>query len=669
MRPIEDPEHRLAHPNLGEGAGSLLRASRWSRLGLVLLLILVAALPYANTLRNGFVYDDPMQIVDNPYIQDFRHLREIFTTSVWSYLGDFQATTSYYRPAMLLGYLFCYRLFGPRPFGFHLANLVVNVGVVCLLFLLTQRMFHSHGMAFVAAAMFALHPVHTEPVAWIAGITELEVAFFYLLTFWFFLRTAEPGEKWAGVVQMGMAGSFVGAMLSKEQALTLPLLATVYEHLYREDSAKATWAQKLSRYGLLWLLALAYLVIRARFLGSLVPNVSRSFLNAAEVFFSGLALVAQYFWKLLWPVRLCAYYVFPDELAPLLPWTLGGVVALAFSALLFALLWRHGREASFGVVWFLVTLAPVLNARWMPGNVFTERYLYLPSVGFCWVVAWTVVRWWRTPSLHKTLWRGALGGAACLITVLCVYRIVTRNRDWRDDVTLYRRTLAVSPDANYIHNNLGGIYWQQGNVEAAEQEWRQALELAPYDVRALHNLGMLAKRQKRYEEAIGFFFRALSIQPDFAAVHLDLGETYREMGMPQDAELQFRAAVALSPLSFRTRNALGNFYLETRRLPEAEEQFRRSLEGKPTRDAYLGLGFVCWIKGDREPAERFFKSAEVLDPSGSLVHTTLGSFYAQAGRTAEAVREYEAVLQADPSNLEAQAALKKLESQAPHAKQ
>jgi tetratricopeptide (TPR) repeat protein len=669
MQPLEAPEPLVAPPTFGERAGVLLWASRWSGLGLLLLLVLLATLPYANTLRNGFVYDDPMQILDNPYVHDFRHLREIFTTTVWSYLGDFRATSSYYRPVMELGYLFCYRFLGPRPFGFHLANLLANAGVVLILFFLTRRMFHTLGIAFVAAAIFALHPIHTEPVNWIAGITELELAFFSLLTFWFFLQTAEATGRWAGAVQMGMAVSFGAAMLSKEQALMLPLLITVYEHVYRKDGTQATWARKLPRYGLLWVLALAYLIMRARLLGSLVPYVSRPYLGAAEVFLSSLALVAQYFWKLMWPAHLLAYYVFPDELAPLLPWTLGGAVALALSALFFAVLWRHAREASFGLIWFLVTLAPVLNPRWMPSNAFAERYLYLPSVGFCWVVACTVVKLWRRPSLHKSLWRGALGCAACLITILCVLRIVTRNPVWRDEVTLYRTTLAVSPDAYYIHNNLGVAYWRQGNNQAAEQEWQQTLELDSRNVLALHNLGMLAKQRKRYDEAVGFLFRALLIQPKFSGIHLELGETYEEMGRPQEAELQLRAAVALSPLSVRARNALGNFYVQAKRLSEADEQFRRSLEIMPTRDAYLGRGLICWTRADRGQAERFFKSAQALDSSDRYVHLVLGLFYGEAGRTVEAVKEYKAVLQADPNNQQAQAELKKLESHVSHAQQ
>ena len=113
--------------------------ARWTDAWLLLFLILCAAWPYTNILFNAFVYDDNTQVLNNPYLQSFRHLREIFTTTVWSYVGA-QGVTNYYRPLMTFGYLLCYQFFGPLAYGFHLASLVLHVGVVCVLFLVTQRM-------------------------------------------------------------------------------------------------------------------------------------------------------------------------------------------------------------------------------------------------------------------------------------------------------------------------------------------------------------------------------------------------------------------------------------------------------------------------------------------------------------------------------------------------
>src|SRR5713226_7232763 len=296
---------------------------------LLSLLFLLAVMPYANTLANSFVYDDYPQLVDNPYVRSFRYLREVFGTTVWSFQGA-QGITNYYRPLMTFGYLLCYQLFGPLPYGFHLANLLLHAAVVLILFAVTRRLFGNAALAFLAAALFALHPVHTESVAWVAGVTDIELTLCYLLAFWFFLRLEEPGGTLAR--HAALAGSFVLALLSKEQALTLPLLATLYEHFYRDDRKQTSARQKASRYAALWVLAAAYLVLRARFLGGLAPVLQRPNLSWPEAFLSALALVGQYLGKLLWPLHLCAFYVFHKSSRLSDPPVLAGVFALLVCA-------------------------------------------------------------------------------------------------------------------------------------------------------------------------------------------------------------------------------------------------------------------------------------------------------------------------------------------------
>jgi Flp pilus assembly protein TadD len=628
----------------------------------LLILFALAVLPYLATLRNGFVYDDYDQVLINPYIRNFHHLREIFTSSVWSFMGDFRGSSNYYRPVMSLGYLFCYQLFGPNALGFHLANLLANLGVVLLVFLVTLKMFRSVAVALAAACIFALHPIHSEAVDWIAAVTELELAFFYLLTFGFFLASARAAGKCSAPLQIGMAGSFVLALLSKEQALTLPLLATLYEHFFREDHAETTRAQKLRRYGALWLLVAVYLVVRARYLGGFAPSFERSGFGAEDIVISALALVGRYCWKLVWPAELCAYYLFPTAVTALSRWALAGAVALAICGLAFVALRKSNRQAAFGVVWLLATLAPVLNVRWMTSNAFAERYLYLPSVGFCWIVGWAGVQGWNSLSARGSRWRVALPLAAGLIATLGSIRIVTRTRDWRDNITFYTATLAISPEAYYIHNNLGTVYWAQGNVPAAETEWRTALRLAPASEYALHNLGLVANERKNYHEAEILFLRALAIRPNYSDAHLDLGKTYEATGRLEEAEVQLLTAEKLSPLNVRAHNALSEFYFDRRRLSEAEAEARRSLEIQPTLQGYWDLGWPELLRGDRSGAENAFRDAEALSPSDSRAHFILGLFYMATDRNHDAIREYRAGLQLDPANVDALANLKKLEA-------
>jgi Flp pilus assembly protein TadD len=577
-------------------------------------------------------------------------------------MGDFRGSSNYYRPMMMLGYLICSRLFGFGPPGFHLANLLANVGVVLLVFLVVRQMFRSQAVAVVAASLFALHPIHSEAVNWIAAVTELELALFYLLTFGLFLASARAAGRVSVPVQVAMAGSFVLALLSKEQALTLPLLATLYEHWFREDRVETKWEQKASRYAALWLLSAAYLVVRLRYLGGLAPPISKPGLEPGTPIIAVPALIGEYGWRLVWPVRLCAYYELPSGVATLLAWALAGILTLALCGWAGAVLWRVNRQAAFGIIWILATLAPVLNIRWMVNNAFAERYLYLPSVGFCWILGWAAMRCWDWLSARGSRWRAALPAAACLLGVLCMVRIALRNRDWRDDVTFYTSTLVISPDSYYMHSNLGGAYFARGNRAAAEKEWREALRLAPENEFVLHNLGLLAYADKHYEEAEGFLVLTILIRPNYSTAHLDLGKTYAAMGRWEEAETQLRAAVALSPLSVQAHNALGELYLDKRRPREAQAEARRSLEIEPTVRGYWDLGLADWMSGDRAGAEAAFLGAEALGPSIGRAHFMLGLFYMDSGRSADAVREYRKGLEFDPTNADALANLKKLQS-------
>jgi len=622
-------------------------------------LILCAALPYVNTLLNGFVYDDNRQVLDNPYLKSFHFLPQVFGTTVWSFVG-MQGVSNYYRPMMTLGYALCYHLFGPLAYGFHLVNVCLHVGVVLLVFVVARRMFQNRAMAFVAAFLFAIHPIHTEAVAWIAAATSLELTFFYLLTFWLFLNMARPGGGISPWVKLAAVLSFALTIFSKEQALTFPLLAMVYEHFYREDCSETTLWQKARRYGEFWLMDLAYVLFRIEHLGAFAPQIQLSRLGWYPSVLSALALAGQYLEKLFWPVELCAYYVFHKGTSVLDPRVLAGIAALAACAVIFAVLARRNRQASFGIIWFFVTLAPVMDIRYLAGNVFAERYLYLPSVGFCWVAGWAGVKLWRSLSCRRPIWRHGLLAASCVLVFLLVARVVTRNRDWRSDQALYTQTLRVSPNATSIRENLGVVAWNHGNIDGAEKQWRIALKLAPNSPIALTNLGLVYAKRKQYRQAARYFRQAMLRKPDYTDPHLNLGSLQMDLGNFDEAERQLRAAVALSPLVPSCHNKLGTLYLKEGRLSEAAEQFSESVRAAPNFEGYDGLGDADLRQGDSAQAKRAFAAAVRLNPYDSHGHFGLAGIAASAGNRQVALEEYARGMETDPNNPEAKSAVQRL---------
>src|SRR5208337_1074409 len=524
--------------------------------------------------------------------------------------------------------------------------------------------------AFIAGALFALHPVHTESVAWVAAVTDLEVTFFYLLTFGFFLAVARPGGGRSQPALAAMGVTFLLTLLSKEQAMTLPALATVYEHFYREDRSETSTFQKLARYGLLWLVGAAYMLLRIHFLRTLAPADFHAQVTPQQIVLSAIALVGQYVWKLFWPLRLCVFYVFHPSTSPFDPRVLAGLLVLLALAILFLVCWRsrerNVRFASFGIVWFFATLALVFNPHWLGPSVFSERYLYLPSVGVAWLAGLGASKLWSRAAPAPAQ-RRALVLAGVTVGGLFAARIVIRNRDWNNDTVLYNRTLDLSPDAYIILNNLGSVYWEEGAADRAESLWQRALAANPNNFIALNNLGLVAGRKKQYSQAAELFQRAIKFRPSYADPHLNLAKAYRLMGLAGPAESELRTALALSPLDPDVSNELGGLLLEQGRVSEAEDQFRASLRDEPNVLAYDFLGEINIRQGAEKEAERDFRAALGLDESDSNAHFGLGYLYKAAGRKAEALSQYQVGLVKDPTNAQALVAVQELRQESARA--
>ena len=633
----------------------------------ILILLLLAFLPYANTLFSNFVYDDNLQILANPFVHSFRHLREIFTTTVWSFQGA-QGVTNYYRPLMTFSYLLCYKLFGPVPFGFHLVSMVWNAWVVCLVYWVAQKMFRDRTAALIAAGLFALHPIHTESVAWIAGVTDLQLAAFYLVVFSLYLglSTGElsvaSGESVARPQlgrRLAIAGVYVLALLSKEQAVTLPALLTVYEHFFRDDREVTSTREKMSRYLPLWALAALYVLIRLVYLGGMAAVRTRPGLSNKEIVLSAIASVGQYLGKLIWPAHLSAFYVFYKSSQWSDPRVLFGLAGLFICGAAFLWLWQHARSAAFSFLWMGATLAPVLNARWMPASVFAERYLYLPSVGFCWFVGWGVARILenaRLPAFARAITAVAVGAAALAGGIATV----RRNRDWRSEQVLFVETLATNPDSGLIRSNLGAVYFNEGDQAGAEREWDQALAAGPRSVFTLINFGVLRQRQARYFEAQEFFERAIRVRPDYMDAHLLYGGMLEEIDRNAEADWQYRLAVTLDPYASAAHLAYGQFLQKLGRLEDAKTQFEDAVAEDDVPEAYDGLGDIDQAWNQTAQAQREFEMAVKGEPFDSHAHFGLGAIEAADGRTADAIRDYRAGLEVDPSNADALAALKRL---------
>jgi tetratricopeptide (TPR) repeat protein len=298
-------------------------------------------------------------------------------------------------------------------------------------------------------------------------------------------------------------------------------------------------------------------------------------------------------------------------------------------------------------------------------NVFAERYLYLPSVGFAWLAGAGLARLWRVLAVKPALLHWSFAGGLACVAVLCGARIVTQNPIWLDQDTFIRRTLAASSEAEIARTNLGAIYWNQGDLAEAEREWLRALQENPRNEIALTDLGRLRVRQGRLDEAAANFYQAVAIRPTYTRAYLDLGDLFTLENRPQDADADYRTAVKLAPVNPLVRNHYARFLFNAGRFGEAESEFRTSIEIDPTREAYDRLADIALRRGDADAARKYFAAATELESFDSYAHFHLGDLYAARGESTQAIREFEAGLQTDPSNIPALAALAKLKGAKP----
>jgi tetratricopeptide (TPR) repeat protein len=480
-----------------------------------------------------------------------------------------------------------------------------------------------------------------------------------VITFLLFARHAPDGWK----RQIPLCACYFLALLSKEPSLLLAPLLAFYEHCAREDRNATSLRTKLLRYTPAAGLGILYLEIRTALFGSLVPVLQRAALSWPQTFLSAFALVARYTRLLLLPANLSVFHVFHPSLSIRQPAVLAGIAIVLLSAALVFFCWNRAPEISFSMLWIGFLLAPVLNARWMASNVLTERYLYLPSVGFCWIAAWCGIKIWD--ARPGRCWmrmeiRAALVFIAAAFVVYGSQATIRRNRDWASDETLYTRTLETDPDADYIRTNLGSLYFDRRDYASAQREWEQALVGKPDSVPTLVDLGLIYTREGRYPDAELALKHALRLKPLLADAHYDYGALLDKTGEPEKALAEYKRAVEVAPLDATAHRWYGKALVARGRHEEGEKEIQASLALEPAYDTYREEIKLLLMEGKNQEAESILRQFLARYPSDAEAHFQLGKLLESAKKLAEARKEYQAGLATDPSNREAEEALKHL---------
>jgi len=549
-----------------------------------LAVALAALVTYANSLGNGFVWDDP--IILERQLVAFRGIGDVLAPP-----RDIpQFSPDYYRPVTIASYLFDRAVGGERPVVFHLSLVLTHAAAALLLWALAAQLLADrrggHVGALAAGLLFAVHPIHSESVAWVAGRSDVLATAFLLAAL--VLHGRMPWS-WRGGLASGVAAA--GALGAKEAGVALyPLLFLRDLLLAPARRSLGTW---LRGYAGVAVAGLVYILLRRHALGEFVgtaPGITPAPRPLLEI----AAAVGVYVGKLLWPWPLNAYI---DQIAV-------GPLSLGLAALFVAALaaaawrWRAGGDALplFALAWVGLTLTPSLAILWkIPDAPLAERYLYLPSAGLCLLVGALAAQAWAGAA--SALARTALAGGAAAVLGAAVLATAARNPVWRDDVALWVDTEAHSQVSGMAARNLGTAYQKAGRITEARAAFARALALRndPGGLQTIHtNLGTLALLDGDYAAARAAYERALAATPDAPDTLFNLGLVVLQGGgsTPDAARAalpHFERAGQLNPHDADFETALAQAYLILGERQRGCEHLRRAQILRPSERTAAGI--------------------------------------------------------------------------------
>ena len=595
---------------------------RWVMLVLGLGTIAV----FGRALTGGFVFDDTPYVVYNAHVNTGLTWGNI----AWSLTGVHGAN---WHPLTWLSHMLDISIYGMHPAGQHATNLIFHVANVLLLLLVLTRMTGSLWKSAFVSALFAIHPLHIESVAWIAERKDVLSTMFWLLTMLAYTHYVERPvpRRYAFVVL-----AFALGLTAKPMLVTLPfvLLLLDYWPLGRVKVGEWRWSLVWEKVPLFALSAgssfIAYLAQRHQ--GAVMSiNIFPFIYRLANAFVSYVA----YILKMLWPARLAVFYPHPVKHPA---WEVAGAIIIL--AVITALVIKNARKYPFlavGWFWYVGTLIPVIGLVQVGGQAMADRYTYVPLIGLFIIAAWGVPEILSRFAPEENL-TNAYPTIAAVILLPLMISTVHQLGYWKNNITLFSHAIAVTKN-DYNQYNLATAYLDAGQYEKAIVAFRKSIRFDPDNADAHCNLGTALYRTGKIMEAIEEYSLAVRFNPRYATAHYNLAVALQKVGRMQEAQSAYNAAVFLEPKLKDLQDPLA------KRTPTPRPESRSQMS--PGEHFDKGIAFVQEGKIPQAKAE--FQEAIRLDPGHAEAHSNLGCAYNTEEKWDEAIKELNIALRLKPN--------------------
>ena len=507
-------------------------SSKEQTLIVYVLLAMVTLAVFWQVNQYNFVFDDTAYITENIYIRygiTWEGIRWAFSTTY----------AEFWHPLTWLSLMTDYQLFGLNAGGYHMNNLILHILSTLLLFWLFKRMTGAIWESAFVAAVFALHPMHVESVAWVSERKDILSAFFWMLTLCLYVYYT---EKPAIIRYLFVLFCFVLALMSKPMVITLPLIMILLDYwpLGRFESKEGNLIlRQLKEKTPLFILSTVFSIITiyARY----KPYGQDFKFPLSSRLANALISFVAYLAKTLWPTDMAVFYPFPAQIQA---WkVLGAFFLVLVISVVVVIMLKRLPYIFVGCLWFVITIAPVIGIVKVGDFAMADRYHYLPSIGIAIMLAWGIPFLFEMAGIRKKF---LIPSTIALLTILAVLTWHQCSY-WKNSTSLFSHALHVTEDNYMAHNNLGLSLFAGGKIEEAIEHYDESIHIKPDYVYAYNNRGIIYGKLGRYQLAIDDFNEAIRRMPIYAHAYNNRGFTYSKLGQYQRAIDDYNKAIRLKP--------------------------------------------------------------------------------------------------------------------------
>ena len=609
--------------------------NRWTIPGVCVFLALIVWIVFGQTLRFDFTnFDDNVYVYNDPVVTGGLTLE-----GVKAAFSDQHSDN--WVPLTTLSHMLDCQLYGLNAGDHHLTNVLLQTATAILLFLALREITGFLWRSAFVAAVFAIHPLRAESVAWVAERKDVLSGVFFMLTLWTYVRYVRSPKPMGWY--LAMLFCFGLGLMSKPSVVTLPFVLLLLDYWSLNRMNTTTLRRIIVEKIPLFLLSLACCIPTV-----FAEKTDMMPLESYSLYFRIENAIVSYVIQMehmVYPTNLAPFYPYPNAI----PWW-EVVLAGMLLAGICAIVWAQRRTRPWllvGWLWYLGMLFPNIGLIQVGDYARADRYTYLPEIGLVLALTWLGADW-CTPWRHR---RVALASLSTVILVALIFCARIQAACWRNSETLWNRALACTSSNSIAHYNLGVELYRKGRMDEAISHYQEALQIEPDYAEARNNLGNALLQRGDVDDAISNYQKALQIKPDYAEACNNLGAVLLRKGQVDEAISDFKQALQIKPNLAEAYNDLGNALFQQRNLDGAISNYQKALQIKPDyADACNNLGLVLLQKGKPDEAILRFQEALRIDPDIALTQHNLGSALLQKGDLDQAIIHFQRAVQLDPGD-------------------